>query len=185
MKSTAVKDKIIETATRLFYEQGYNLTGINQVIDEAGIARGSLYYNFESKTALLLTYLSKCHDMWFIETEAFLSPLQSSREKILGLFDFKIIYQERFNFGGCPFIKITNEIGKQNKDVTELVQQCKLEIRNYISDLVKDAPLKGMLAKDELADMIFFLLEGGDISSSIFNSNDQILKARNIIEKLL
>lgn len=43
-KST--KEKIIETASRLFQEQGYHATGLNQIIKESGSPKGSLYYYF-------------------------------------------------------------------------------------------------------------------------------------------
>ncbi|MBB6270955.1 AcrR family transcriptional regulator [Pedobacter cryoconitis] len=185
MKSSAVKDKVLETATRLFYGQGYNLTGINQVIDEAGVARGSLYYNFESKTDLLLTYLDKCSRFWFEEIDKFLLPIESPREKLLGLFDFEVLFQERLNFGGCPFIKITSEVGSQYESVSAEVKQFKLTFKQYISDLVKGAHIQGVLSDEELTDMIFFLLDGVDVSSTIFSSTEQILKARKIVNKLL
>jgi AcrR family transcriptional regulator len=40
----SVREQIIETATRLFYDQGYNLTGINQIIEEAGVACLQLFW---------------------------------------------------------------------------------------------------------------------------------------------
>jgi len=55
MVTNSVRDKIVSVAGRLFYEQGYNNTGINQVIDEAGIAKASLYNHFNSK--LKVTFL--------------------------------------------------------------------------------------------------------------------------------
>jgi AcrR family transcriptional regulator len=54
MRESTVKDRILDTASRLFYDQGYHITGINQIIDEADIARASLYNHFPSKTDLLL-----------------------------------------------------------------------------------------------------------------------------------
>ena len=51
------RKKIVDTAARLFYEQGYNSTGINQIIAEAGIAKASLYAHFSSKEDLLKEYL--------------------------------------------------------------------------------------------------------------------------------
>ncbi|MHC5721945.1 MAG: TetR/AcrR family transcriptional regulator, partial [Nostoc sp.] len=36
--------KILQTASRLFYEQGYHVTGINQVIAEAGVSKASFYH---------------------------------------------------------------------------------------------------------------------------------------------
>jgi len=40
------KEKIIETASRLFQEQGYHATGLNQITKESGAPKGSLYYYF-------------------------------------------------------------------------------------------------------------------------------------------
>lgn len=40
------KDKILETATRLFYFQGFHGTGLNQIIKESGAPKGSLYHYF-------------------------------------------------------------------------------------------------------------------------------------------
>ena len=59
MRESSVKDRILDTASRLFYDQGYHVTGINQIIDEADIARASLYNHFPSKTDLLLAYLGQ------------------------------------------------------------------------------------------------------------------------------
>ena len=50
MRESAVKDRILDTASRLFYERGDHTTGINQIIEEAEIARASLYNHFPSKT---------------------------------------------------------------------------------------------------------------------------------------
>ena len=51
------RKRIIDTASRLFYQQGYTATGINQIIEEADISKASLYQHFKSKEDLLLEYL--------------------------------------------------------------------------------------------------------------------------------
>ena len=48
------RERILDTAARLFYAQGYNSTGINQVIKEANVAKASLYQHFPSKEDLLI-----------------------------------------------------------------------------------------------------------------------------------
>lgn len=75
--SDIVKKNILTTAANLFYKQGYNSTGINQIIDEAGIARGSLYNHFKSKTDLLHTYLQETKNSWFDQLLAILRKLMS------------------------------------------------------------------------------------------------------------
>lgn len=44
--SKQTKDKILETATRLFYFQGFHGTGLNQILKESGVPKGSLYHYF-------------------------------------------------------------------------------------------------------------------------------------------
>ena len=57
MKKKSIRDAIVNTAARLFYKQGYSNTGINQIIEEAKIAKSSLYQHFRSKEDLLMAYL--------------------------------------------------------------------------------------------------------------------------------
>ena len=53
------KAKIVSAAWRLFYEQGYDDTTIDEIIKESGTSRGSFYHYFDGKDALLssLSYL--------------------------------------------------------------------------------------------------------------------------------
>ena len=50
-ESPSTRDRILETARRLFHEQGYHATGIATILREAGVNSGSLYHFFESKDA--------------------------------------------------------------------------------------------------------------------------------------
>lgn len=53
------KGKIVQAAWKLFYEQGYENTTIEEIIEESGTSRGSFYHYFEGKDALLgsLSYM--------------------------------------------------------------------------------------------------------------------------------
>ena len=53
MSPAETRDRILEAAMRLFYEQGYNATGVATILREAGVNSGSMYHFFESKEALL------------------------------------------------------------------------------------------------------------------------------------
>lgn len=55
MKKTSknTKGKIINAAWKLFYEQGYDNTTVEEIIDESGTSKGSFYHYFEGKDALL------------------------------------------------------------------------------------------------------------------------------------
>lgn len=57
------REKILETAARLFHEQGYYATGIATILREAGANAGSLYHFFPNKEALLAAVLERYFDL--------------------------------------------------------------------------------------------------------------------------
>ncbi len=184
MKETGVKDRILDTASRLFYEQGYHVTGINQIIEEADIARASLYHHFISKTELLLAYLDRSHEAWFRELEDFMRPVEGARERVLALFDHRIMRQSRPNWKGCNFNKIAAE-NSGDEQVLERVKRHKGRFRTYIRTLVSEAPHKRVLDDEQLADMIFLLLEGATVAGAMFRSYEETEKAKKIVESFL
>lgn len=184
MRESAVKDRILDTASRLFYEQGYHVTGINQIIGEAEIARASLYNHFPSKTDLLLAYLDRTHAEWFVELDRYLALLQTPREKLLGLFDFRIQRQQKLKYKGCHFNKITAETC-DDEQVFQRVKAHKGRFRQYIRDLVAAAGHRGALGDEMLVDTLFLLLEGGIALGAMFRSSEDAEKARRIAESLL
>ena len=184
MRESAVKDRILDTASRLFYDQGYHVTGINQIIDEAEIARASLYNHFPSKTDLLLAYLDRTHEQWFLELDLFLAPLKTPREKLIALFDYRIERQRKLKYRGCHFNKITAETG-EDEEVARRVKTHKERFRQYILDLVRKTDHRKVVDDDSLADTVFLLLEGGIAVGAMFRSSEYAEKARSIAESLL
>ena len=59
MNKIPVRDRILNTATRLFYRQGVKNTGINQIIAESKVAKASFYQHFPSKKQLILSCLEE------------------------------------------------------------------------------------------------------------------------------
>jgi len=184
MRESAVKDRILDTASRLFYNQGYHITGINQIIEEADIARASLYNHFPSKTDLLLAYLDRTHAEWFVELDRYLAPLATPREKLLALFDYRIERQRKLRYKGCHFNKITAETS-EDEEVFKRVKAHKGRFKQYIRDLVAAAGHRGIMDDETLADTLFLLLEGGIAVGAMFRSSEDAEKAKKIAKFLL
>jgi len=116
-----VVDNILDAADRLFYRQGYNATGINQIIEESGVAKGSLYQHFESKTDLLVAYVERNHERWYNRLTARIDEASHPRERLLATFDYHIARQQHREHGGCPFIKANNDAGMTEPRVLEKI----------------------------------------------------------------
>ncbi|AYL96177.1 TetR/AcrR family transcriptional regulator [Mucilaginibacter celer] len=180
-----VTDKILDTAERLFYGQGYNATGINQVIEEADIAKASLYKHFESKADLMLGYMQRYHQQWLSRIETCINQIADPKEKILAIFDHHAERQKYRDFGGCPFIKANNEAGSTDPRIQAEIQQAKQQFKDILKQLVNQTNHKHILSDAELAELIYLLIEGGVAAGSVFKQATDLQNAKQIIQQFI
>lgn len=83
-KANNTKLKIINAAWKLFYEQGYDDTTVDEIIAESGTSKGSFYHHFTSKDSLLGS-LSYIFDEKYKELEENLTDNQTCFEKLMYL----------------------------------------------------------------------------------------------------
>ncbi|MVM31375.1 TetR family transcriptional regulator [Spirosoma sp. HMF4905] len=184
-RGQVVVDKILDTAERLFYAQGYSNTGINQVIEEADIAKASLYKHFDTKTDLLVAYIQRTHERWFNRIENAVNEVADPKDKLLALFDHHVERQEIRQFGGCPFIKANDEAGTSDPRVLAEIQLTKQHSKDFIKTLVVNSGHKKLLTDQELAELIFITLEGAIAAASVFKQPTELQSAKQIIQKLI
>ncbi|MDX2301150.1 MAG: TetR/AcrR family transcriptional regulator [Microscillaceae bacterium] len=178
-ESTPVKERIIDTASRLFYMQGYNATGINQVIEEAKIAKSSLYQHFATKEDLAVAYLVKTNTEWFRALGEFIKKGNSPKDKVLLTFDFLEVYQASCQFRGCNFQNISAELPQDNTKILTEVRKQKVASRAYFHQLLATTD------KTDFADEIFILFEGAIVTSRIYQDTWAIEEAKKRIMNLL
>ena len=82
--SRNTRGRIIAAAWKLFYEQGYDDTTVEEIIERSGTSRGSFYHYFDGKDALLSS-LSYLFDEEYARLQAELDPELDSWEKLLRL----------------------------------------------------------------------------------------------------
>lgn len=173
------RSRIVDTASRLFYTQGYNSTGINQVIREAGVAKASLYQHFPSKEDLLAEYLKVTSVSTNDVLQSVIDKYSSPRERILGLFDFLLKLTKQTEFQGCNFLNVAAEIPKDNQKVRALIKKQKNFIRKMFTDLLKP------LGKEDLADELYILFDAALVSSKVYGEVWPVKTTRSIVEKLI
>jgi AcrR family transcriptional regulator len=183
---TSVREQIVETACRLFYTQGYNLTGINQIIEEAGVAKASLYYHFPSKEDLCVEYLKKRYQVfWTGILEEWLEGVTDPRERILKVFECRADYMVSTNYGGCAYVRIISELPQRGNKINAQVKLQKDKQRLFFREEV--SKLKGMDPSEisDLADTIFLLYDGATSQSQLYQDVWPIDNARRAVERLL
>lgn len=184
VKKSSVQQRILETSSGLFYSQGFNSTGINQIIADAGIAIGSLYKHYKSKNDLLYHYLEMHEEAFFSNLGLYVKDTKDPGEKLLKVIDYRIALQEDSNFSGCHFIKINAELGRKNQHVNELAARHKEKQRAYLFTIIEQIG-KGPHQTAALTDTVFLLLEGAVVSAAIQGNTKDLQALKEIIPQLI
>lgn len=178
-RKSSVREAILETASRLFYRQGYGNTGINQIIEESGVVKSSLYQGFRSKEDILMAYLETSG----AATDAAL--LQASqkykdpKKSVLSVFDYLIGLVQEKEYYGCNFLNIISEIPQDAERVKKQIKKQKDGVRALFRNILAE------INKDHLADDIYVLFEGALIANKVQNDVWPVAKAKNIVSLLL
>src|SRR3954463_1994362 len=100
------RDRLIDTAADLFYERGLPNVGINEVTDRAGVARMTLYNNFDSKEALALAAFERQAEGRKSLIEKRLKQARTPSDAVKAMFDVSEQLAKKSSFRGCPFINV-------------------------------------------------------------------------------
>ena len=179
----SVGDRILATATDLFYREGIRAVGIQRVIDEAGIAKASLYAHYASKDELVAACLKRRGDAVRSALEARLvEPGLDARGKLLALFDAQIESVESDEFRGCPFLNASSEIAETGHPARRVIAAQRKWLHDLIGGLVKDT---GAKASESLTGTLVVLFDGGLSSSLVDGSPAAARHARWAAEQIL
>lgn len=171
-----VRQRILDTAGRLFYQQGYPLTGINQLIAEAGVAKASLYQHFRTKDDILHAYLQQVSQQWFGQVDEALATGATPKAKVLAVFDMLNNFLVAVNFRGCNFQNAVVQLAPDEKEIRAFIQGHKNKMGRVFARLVAD---------EALAEELALLFEGALISSQISGDLAPVATARRLAERLL
>jgi AcrR family transcriptional regulator len=180
------REEIVEVAGQLFYEQGYGATGVAQIIEACGIAKGTFYGHFKSKEELGVAWLQKRHVTWSGWLEEILSKSGTSGEKLLGVFDFLGEWLEKEDFRGCAFLNTLAETPEAGSPMREEVRRHKEGLRARIQEVARDH-FSGVSDQEGEArgTVIFLLFEGALVEAANFGALWPVEAARAQVEELL
>ncbi|MBE7491391.1 MAG: TetR/AcrR family transcriptional regulator [Planctomycetes bacterium] len=185
-EKTNVRERLIETATRLFYEHGYRATGINEIIDAAEIAKASFYHHFKTKEDLLVTCLQKRHDQMMAELRQFIALGDTPAQRIRRVFFWLAESCQCHGTSlGCAFQNMTSEFREAGSKVRELVKWHKDSLRELLHELIAARYLGQGKTEEELGNYaaeLYLLVEGALAALPVQCCTWPIETARKIAE---
>ena len=111
MASTKVsaRQRLLDAADRLFYSEGVHTVGIDRVIGEAGVAKGSLFYNFSGKDELVAAYLAGRDHQRRERISRHQQGVADPIDRLLAIFDALQEAVDSAGWKGCPFANANAE----------------------------------------------------------------------------
>ena len=177
------RDHLLAVAQRMFCEAGFHAVSVDSIVEDAGVARMTLYKNFGSKEDLIVATLrreDKMFRQWLVSSVEARS--RRPEDRILGLFE---ALHDRFaaeGYYGCAFIRASIEYPAPNHPVHRAAREHKEMIRSYLRGLVAEA---GAADPVTLSEQLYLLFEGAITASQLHGEPWPAEYARQAAEKLL
>jgi AcrR family transcriptional regulator len=159
------RDQLVETALELFSRQGYHATGIDKVLEAAGVAKMTMYKHFRSKEELILAVLRLRDERW---RNRFMRGIErrakDPRDRLLAMFDQLGEWFSDEGFCGCMFINASAEYADHADPIHAASAEHKRLVEKYVRDLAKQAgaPQPGVLATQ-----LCLLMEGAVVLTQV------------------
>src|SRR3954454_2846125 len=169
-----MKERILETADRLFYLRGIRAVGVDTIAAEIGISKRTLYNHFPSKHELIAAYLERR----FTRAPASDKP---PVEQILGTFDRLERGFASKGFRGCPFVNAVAELGSEDKSVKKIAIAFKESRRLWFRDLLKQLKV----ADPEALATQLALLVDGSIAQDLVRDDPAMARAAKQAARVL
>lgn len=183
------RDRIVETAFRLFYRQGYIATGVNQLIAESGVAKATFYSHFPQKDELLVVYLREMSRTDIEDVRAYANAKKTPRERFLAPMRMLVPWFKESNYRGCPFQNVVAEAPPSDARVHDIVRQHRENLRALFRELAFDV-LQEESSSDggtpeQTANLYLLLFEGALATAVAYRDPWPVEQAISTLEGIL
>lgn len=175
---TPASERILDTASRLFYAHGIHAVGVDRIAEESGVTKKTLYDRFGSKEKLALTYLRRREDQWRNALDRLLSLRpEHSIERVLAVFDAADLWYTGRSTKGCSAVNARAEAGPDAtaQPIPIEVTAQKTWMLERFQELCAEA---GFDQPDVLARHLLLILEGALVTLGTQSFDEPMRAAR-------
>lgn len=181
-RGETARQRILETAMRLFYAEGIRATGIDRIIAESNVAKMSFYRHFPSKSDLVCVFLEERHRRWMAWfDEAVGRHSRKRRSRLSAVADALAEWFAEPGFRGCAFINTSAEITDHRSREHAIVEAHKAGLAGRLAALART---DGLRAADEVGRLALLIVDGAIVRAQMSEGADAATEARRLLAAL-
>lgn len=150
-------EKVLATATRLFYANGVRAVGVEWIVAESGVAKTSLYRHFQTKDALVAAFLEREDQEFWAQWQEAAGSSGNPRQELMGLMAWIGKRVAREGYRGCPQINVAAEFADPAHPARAIRRRHKEEMHTRLKDIVQRI---GVRRPGETATQLALLIDG-------------------------
>jgi AcrR family transcriptional regulator len=159
------RERVSAAAAELFYERGFHAVGVDLIIEQAGVAKTTLYRHFGSKDELIVAYLEDANASFWTWFEASIDRTAEPRERLIGLFAAVERLATDPGCLGCTFQATAAEFPETEHVGHATALAHKQSVRARLGELAADT---GASDPNALADALLLLMDGAFAAARMY-----------------
>lgn len=180
--SQSARERILETAGRLFYQHGYHAVGVDTIIAEARVAKMTLYRHFPSKDDLIVAYLERVDAQLLKQLDDAAARVNDPVDQIRTICATIARIATSPQCLGCVFQMSASEFPVHKHPAHRAALAHKLAVRDRLFERAQQA---GLQNPDQLADQLSLLIDGAWIAARMFGPRNAATSLNAAVETLL
>ncbi|MFD5248398.1 TetR/AcrR family transcriptional regulator [Amycolatopsis sp. NPDC058340] len=172
------REALLDAAEKLFYENGIQAVGMDQVRAASGLSLKRIYRFFEAKEDLVVAMLKRRDQRWRGSLAAHVEQVQEPRERVLSIFDWLADWFAEPGFRGCAWINAHGEFGSSSPAVLAEVRTHKQAFHEQIENWVR-------AIGRPVTEPVYLLAEGAIVTAGISGDPAPARQAREAVKALL
>jgi TetR/AcrR family transcriptional repressor of nem operon len=189
--SSDVRDNILAVGQRIMSGKGFSAVGLNEILTEAKVPKGSFYHYFASKDAFGEALLANYFQDYLADVDGVMGqPGLSMAQRLLNYFDMWRANQSFLDCQGkCLAVKLAAEVADLSEAMRTVLDQGTAAIIARLTDALESGVAEGSLAVDatprQVAEGLYQLWLGASVMVKIVRSTEPFDAAMAATRRML
>lgn len=187
--TTDTRERILQAAWDLFFRKGYQATSVDEIVEESGLSKPTVYAHFTTKENLCVEYLKERRKQEIPMLRAAIRAARSPRDRFLATIRFVREGLISNGYRGCGFFNLVSEIPDPGNPVVEeardFMERFRDEIRESVRELQESDPRYADIDPERVTSSYYMIVCGAIMMAQSLREAWVLDQAVEEVERLL